>query len=787
MERSDRTLSPRKIQLKVRSRFANGKLRAAVAVVGEPDIAQGASVELELFHYHLGETVFRRRIRGLLPGFSREVTFPIGPLVSGNSWFRASLTDRHGRTLDADVIQDKARPAPWWLGSRKGTSRKVPEPFTPLETTASRQRASVECWGRRYDFGGPSFVQAIHSGGAALLSDPMGLKARVNGRGVTWRGGPIKTIAQDKGIAVFRRTLTGGGLSVDLSMEVEIDGMVRLDWAVSSKRTVRVDELTLEIPIPARIARYLYRFPGQWGSARNAGALPADGIAAPFLPFVWLGNEDCGLAWFCESRENWFSADPDRAIEIVPDGDRVLLRLHPVATPVTLLPAGQTDSQTMTGLGTEKNLRAIEGLRYTMGLQATPVKPVVRDGWDYRTVVLGIDCMEGQDNISLEYDPARIDKYVGAGIRAVIIFEQWTDFEGHAIPADRAKLRALIKACHDRGLEVLLYFGFLISDISPEWNDYGHECVVVPKAGYPVFHYKPQPDQSAWKVCLRSVWQDMVVAGVARVMDEFDVDGVYLDGTVVPMACGNTLHGCGAAGPDGSIAPTWPIFAVRNAMRRIYDVVQSRKPGGQVLAHNSTCMTIPTIAWATSTWDGEQFQTMTKASELTDQLSLDTFRAEFMGHQWGVPAEFLCYSNAIPFRNAWAITLLHDVPIRPVKFDAEVPLASRLWQVMDEFGRNKAEWLPYWRNAEYVKTPSKSVKVSLYHHPDNGVLAVVSNLSSAKVSVDVRFDLARLGLSDGPPIVRDAMTDLTLRATKGKITCRLGALDWKLVRIELKH
>ena len=109
------------------------------------------------------------------------------------------------------------------------------------------------------------------------------------------------------------------------------------------------------------------------------------------------------------------------------------------------------------------------------------------------------------------------------------------------------------------------------------------------------------------------------------------------------------------------------------------------------------------------------------------------------------------------------------------------------WGRRHDFGRTQAEWLPYWRNAEYVKTSAKAVKVSLYQHPDNGVLAVVSNLSSAKVSADVRFELARLGLSGKLSSVSDAMTGGTLRATKGKITCRLGALDWKLVRLEPKQ
>ena len=32
----------------------------------------------------------------------------------------------------------------------------------------------------------------------------------------------------------------------------------------------------------------------------------------------------------------------------------------------------------------------------------------------------------------------------------------------------------------------------------------------------------------------------------------------------------------------------------------------------------------------------------------------------------------------------------------------DLDLASRIWRLMDDFGRGQAEWLPYWSNAEYV-------------------------------------------------------------------------------------
>lgn len=71
------------------------------------------------------------------------------------------------------------------------------------------------------------------------------------------------------------------------------------------------------------------------------------------------------------------------------------------------------------------------------------------------------------------------------------------------------------------------------------------------------------------------------------------IDGVYLDGTSEPWGCRNLQHGCGYERADGSPGKTYPFFAVRQLMKRIYTVVKSRKPDGLVNVHQSTCMATP--------------------------------------------------------------------------------------------------------------------------------------------------------------------------------------------------
>lgn len=156
-------------------------------------------------------------------------------------------------------------------------------------------------------------------------------------------------------------------------------------------------------------------------------------------------------------------------------------------------------------------------------------------------------------------------------------------------------------------------------------------------------------------------------------------------------------------------------------------------------------------------------------------LSLEAFRCEFMGHNWGVPAEFLCYNTPYTYHEAMAFTLLHDVLVRN-DLDEE----SRLWKAMDAFGRKAATWLPYWENAAYVTTESKEVKVSLYNRPGRGVLAVVSNLGQRDCEARVNLNLAALR-QPSALAASEVMSGKPVAVTDGRLRLPLGSLDFAVV------
>lgn len=881
-----------------------------------------------------------------------------------------ATTDAGEPRADASLT---ARPP--WLGSREGVLDTVLPPWTPLVVRGT----AVSPWGRTYRFDSLPFPAGVESVGAEMLAGPVRLEASVGGNEVEWHGrAPRVALESDSAVELDCRA-AGEGVIIRGRARIEYDGMVRSDFelVVDPSRPLTgpglaLDRLHIVIPFRAERATYLYHYPGAWGTTRNAGELPPEGFVGGFRPYIWLGDEARGLAWFSESDRNFAPADPDRVTEITPDRGIVWVRIRILDTPVLL--------------------RAGEKLDYTFGFQATPVRHNEQDVWDYRICHAGnygieeqaagvgatlqysaaslISAAEGtvemwvrphfdcnppvapddpargrynrdlflisagatrvgfywnvddrgmrlylksetgefpaivggpapmrqgewhhvafswgdrlrvyvdgrltaeadyQGLLPADYEQARIelggavsqfdvdeirisdvardltevpvgplspdahtrlldhldldivpdgqtrtvpaagpsgglpstegafvdgrfgrafalyepgpprtvlDRLAELGVRTIVFHEHWTDIQNYTSTTHGDELRRLVAACHARGIRLLLYFGYEMSDIAPEWDRYSDECLVYPRAG----GYKRLPEQTAYIVCYRSHWQDFMAEGIARMMDEFDIDGVYLDGTANPWGCANRAHGCGYERQDGTVGPTYTFFATRDMMRRIYTIVKTRKPDGLVNVHQSTCMTIPTLAWATSYWDGEQLGGIEVGPWALEVLPLDSFRCEFMGHQWGVPAELLCYGQPYSYEQATAISLPHDVLVRG-SLGGSLELESKLWHAMDDFGRREASWQPYWANEHLVTCEPAEVKVSLYVRHGRGCIAVVSNLGRRHCRADVRLRTAAMGLPS-PTAATDVLSAETIPVRDGRVTLELDPLAFRVL------
>jgi hypothetical protein len=898
-------------------------------------------------------------------------------LPAGRLTLQATARNREtGQSFAIEKVLDSPL-KPAWLGTKEGLTDQVPAPWTPLKVEGD----AVKTWGRSYRFDRTALPSEVLTRGASVLAGPVVIRGQVDGKPLAWKGQPARLTARKPNVASLTGRAESGRLTLIGTTTIEYDGMVRVDLSLTpTKGKPIIEQLALEIPLKPEHARYLYHFPGRWGSVDNSGFLPKDGWAHAFKPFVWLGDEDRGFAWFCESDQNWHPADPNRAVEIVREPTQTLLRLNLIGKPILL-----ESSPTI-----QNRKSKIANLQYTFGFQATPVKQPEKTVWDYRITHHGTYGLESQpaalggrviypaeehlspnegtfecwyrpafDNVErgvalkdrnrtgnrmiftvkwegegaagtncglywneqvqgpvgwsrkdgqVTHNPAvpfdwkagewhhlaltwsdRIRLYVDGkllsetpntgyfpkplkdahieiggpaslatidevrilsvarppvpdpaeyqpdaqtllldhfedygrrdmkpvgeadeavafgpgrfgkaptwepsqaktqlqhlaelGVRTVCFHEHWSPYQSHPYVTEenRPRLRSLVDGCHKQKIGLLLYMSRQFADNAPEWELYSEEALQAPRSGA----YRRQPEQSAYIACWNGPWKDFCLHHLGKLLDEFGHDGWYLDGPEWPMPCANRHHGCGYVADDGTVHPTYDLFATRDFMKRLYVLTRQRKPAGQLNIHNSTVMVIPTLGWGTSSWGGEQIDAIKPPVKTLGILPMDAFRTEFMGRQWGVPAEFLVY-DGMPYyaRDVLAYTLLHGVFIRPG--DAEsLHRTSALWKVHDEFPFKDADMLPYWSNGNVVTCSPDRVHATAYQRPKEGLLLFVSNLGEAEAEATVKLELAKLKLP-GNCKAWDALTGAAMAIDGGVLRFPLAAWRYRVVRV----
>src|SRR5690606_12067448 len=134
------------------------------------------------------------------------------------------------------------------------------------------------------------------------------------------------------------------------------DGFLRIDLELRPDKPCDVKDLGLVVPFHGPAATLYHHANGTWTDLSDAGGIgqPGWNKALPCVPYVWIGNERAGLAWFCESDAGWANQDASRAIEMVRTDGGVDLRIRFI----------------------DKAVPLSQPLRFTFGLMATPVKPM---------------------------------------------------------------------------------------------------------------------------------------------------------------------------------------------------------------------------------------------------------------------------------------------------------------------------------------------------------------------------------------------------------------------------
>ncbi len=510
-------------------------------------------------------------------------------------------------------------------------------------------------------------------------------------------------------------------------------------------------------------------------SLHISSEIPEGGMIFGFKEQVYLCGNEVGIGFFFRDDEKWNYDDKNLASEIIEQEDRYILRFHFFDNePKSWRQKGDNEEKVL-------DLRPIS-LRF--GMMVTPIKNPPKP-MDFERN-LHFDCFKRIPNNHDEYLSAPIpgsgsdeicfDRLKRLGVKVLYIHEKWNDIQNSTMLTSAAakRLRFIIDECHKRDIKVVPYFGYEISTLSPLYEKVGSKYMKIRKEGirFDWFWYRT-PEQRAVFVCMGSDWREIFLEGLKELIEKYDFDGFYFDGTAWPVTCCNSEHGCGYTDEFGNLHDTHPVFEIRDFAKKLYRFASER--GKTVQFHLSGCHNLAAIGFCDSIWDGEVFQRPLLLGELKE-MPEEMLRAQFDSSNIGVPMQALCYSNppVWTFDNAIGMMLLHNC--MPKSNDIEEPLEimSEIWDIYDEFNDGAVDWRPYYNASGRVTCETEDIRISCYER-ENKILAIVATTrADFEGEAEIKAEL---------PKIYDAR-EKTMLSKSGEAKVKLHGFDFKLLVFE---
>lgn len=424
----------------------------------------------------------------------------------------------------------------------------------------------------------------------------------------------------------------------------------------------------------------------------------------------------------------------------------------------------------------------------------------VPDGQDAKTKgggipTIGCSFVQGKFNqgLKIEVAPSQptLEVLKNMGIRIATIWNwtleptpQGSSFYGmpYLFNPTVPGLKEKVEEYHRYGISVIPYMAYPApSSTSGLIERYGSEWAIKPVRITPCTCSPGSPEgYHLLDCCLKArSYSDYFAAFTAWVMDTFGFDGFYSDGLARVHPCQNEAHGCGYRDENGNLHPTYPIFAVRDTLKRMYRIVKEKKPDGYVVNHLSFDLIIPILSFSDIIYTGEH----------EDYENLLTARVRFSSKPWGVYVVTLGSSKHIYSPLHEMTSLLHGTCVWGQGLIGRNDMARKdmaIRNVYKSFNTMTAVWVPYFKGEGnfYTQTDPK-IKASFYYHPGKDVLLLIANYNPEEKEVHIHLNLSKLGLSGKKLTAVNALTQQMLNLSPdGLLTLKVNSKSFCLVRIE---
>jgi hypothetical protein len=272
-----------------------------------------------------------------------EASVVIDDLAPGTYVVKSEAVAPDGKVLGSAETQFQHFAKPAWWRNTIGIDHSVPNPWTPVKAEVGK----VTVLGREYQWQG-ALPKQIVAQKQELLAAPITLTMSAGDASTDLGKLPASEGERFPDMAKRSSEAKVGSVAAQLVPTTEFDGMQRYDLTLTPNGSAEVSSLQLEIPVKSQYAEFLV--PSN-GSNSPSLLIPKEGWKSGFMPQVWVGNDDLGLAWFAESDE-WWRPHDGQMVEVVPQGPTTFIRCNMIRQP----------------------LKLTKPITITFGLMATPVK-----------------------------------------------------------------------------------------------------------------------------------------------------------------------------------------------------------------------------------------------------------------------------------------------------------------------------------------------------------------------------------------------------------------------------
>lgn len=613
-------------------------------------------------------------------------------------------------SVSPEVLEDGGVSDLWrharlkWLDSTIGLDDEVVAPYTPLVVEGQ----TVRCLGRSVTFAETGLPGSITSGSHEILAAPMAMVVQTGEGPIVWTGGRVKLAQPAPGAVLCESQSSGGPVEMASQAKMEADGYLNYRLTLKASQAVDLKDIRLEIPFRREVAAYMM------GLERKGGLRPAawkwTWNVDRATNMVWIGDVEAGLHCKLKGpKDTWDIADlraggiPDSWGNHGRGGATV---------------SEQGESVVFRAYSGPRSVKAGDELEFRFGLLITPVKPLNPSHWNqryyhyYAPVVPVETIAKTGANI--------INCHQGNELNPYINYPFLTT----------GPMAAYVKDAHAKGMKVKTYYTVreLSNYVAEMWalRSLGDEIFLDGGGGghswlceHLVSHYasawhQPYPNgevDAAIVTTGLSRWHNYYLEGLAYLVKNVGLDGLYLDG----------------------------IGYDREIMKRVRKVMDRARPGCLIDFHSGNEFGFAGLRispankymehfpYIDSLWFGEGYDYHSEPP--------DYWLVEISGIPFGLYGEML-QGGGNPWRG-----MLYGMTNRLGWGGDPRPI----WKLWDQFGIHEARMIGYWDAACPVKTGHKDILATAYVKRGKALIALAS---WAPEPVDCRLDLdwPQLGL-----------------------------------------